>query len=106
MEVSHSRIRRYEILLEFVKTKPEISVKEVVQKMILDLYLRENLKSRPGFAPSQKEFEKAIWEFRRQNSIPKTAHIEVFENGSACLFDYENRDALSGNAYVSNVVLK
>ena len=49
-ELSHSRIRRYEILLEFLHEKPEISVAEAAGRMVYDLYLRENLKSRPSFA--------------------------------------------------------
>ena len=102
-EVSHSRIRRYEILLEFAESCPQICAKTVIEKMIYDLYLRENLKSRPAFAPSQKPYEKEVWEFRRLEKIPKTAHIEVFENGTALLFDYSRRDPLNRNAQVKEV---
>lgn len=102
-EISHSRIRRYEILLEFIEHYPQISRKTVIEKMIYDLYLRENLKSRPSFAPSQKPYEKAVWEFRRQEKIPRTAHIEVLENGTAWLFDYTERDPLNHNAQVKEV---
>ena len=45
--------------------------------MIYDLYLRENLKSHPSFEYDQKPYEKAVWEYRRQEKVPKTAHIEV-----------------------------
>lgn len=102
-EISHSRIRRYEILLEFIEHYPQISRKTVIEKIIYDLYLRENLKSRPSFAPSQKPYEKAVWEFRRQEKIPRTAHIEVLENGTAWLFDYTERDPLNHNAQVKEV---
>lgn len=53
-DVSHTRMRRYEILLEFLEDMPEISVDQVKDQMVYDLYLRENLKSRPGFARDQK----------------------------------------------------
>ena len=71
--------------------------------MMFDLYLRENLKSRPSFAPSQKEYERDIWEFRRLKKIPKTAHVEVLKNGKALLFDYSERDPLNHNAQVREV---
>lgn len=101
--ISHSRMRRYEILLEFLEDRPEISKEEIVKNMLLDLYLRENLKSRPSFAPSQKVYEKEIWEYRRRMKVPKTAHIEVLGSGEVLLFDYENRDPLTNNAVINNV---
>lgn len=102
-EVSHSRIRRYEIILEFVESHSEISREAVIENMMFDLYLRENLKSRPSFAPSQKEYERVIWEYRRLKKIPKTAHLEVIQNGKALLFDYSQRDPLNHNAQVKEV---
>ena len=96
--ISHSRMRRYEILLEFLEQRQEISREKAVDAMLLDLYLRENLKSRPSFAPSQKPYEKMVWEYRREKKIPKTAHIEVFQNGDVVLFDYEKRNPLTNNA--------
>ena len=50
-------------------------------------------------------YETAIWDYRKANHIPKTAHIEVFENGRAVLFDYERRDPLSNNAYTETIQL-
>ena len=124
-EISHSRMRRYEILLEFVKE--ELEVQEIEEKagkmepkgksmnpvtwevvadsMIYDLYLRENLKSHPSFEMDQKPYEKVIWEYRRQEKISKTAHVEVFRDGRALLFDYENRDSLLHNAAVKEIQL-
>ena len=71
--------------------------------MIYDLYLRENLKSHPSFEYDQKPYEKAVWEYRRQEKVPKTAHIEVFRDGKILLFDYENRDPLDHQAHVTEV---
>jgi len=101
--ISHSRMRRYEILLEFLEQRQEISREKAVDAMILDLYLRENLKSRPSFAPSQKPYEKMVWEYRREKKIPKTAHIEVFQNGDIVLFDYETRNPLTNNAETKTI---
>lgn len=104
-EISHSRMRRYEILLEYLQEETDVLVEKASQKMLYDLYLREKLKKRPSFAPDQKVYETAIWDYRKANHIPKTAHIEVFENGRAVLFDYERRDPLSNNAYTETIQL-
>ena len=104
-ELSHSRIRRYEILLEFLHEKPEISVAEAAGRMVYDLYLRENLKKRPSFAADQKPYEKAVWSYRKEHQVPKTAHIEVFSDGTAVLFDYDRRDPLSHNARSERICL-
>ena len=104
-EISHSRMRRYEILLEYLQEETDVSVEKASQKMLYDLYLREKLKKRPSFAPDQKVYETAIWDYRKTNHIAKTAHIEVFEDGRAVLFDYERRDPLSNNAYTETIQL-
>ena len=104
-EISHSRMRRYEILLEYLQEETDVSVEKASQRMLYDLYLREKLKKRPSFAPDQKVYETAIWDYRKANHIPKTAHIEVFADGRAVLFDYERRDPLSNNAYTETIQL-
>ena len=102
-DVSHTRMRRYEILLEFLEDMPEISVDQVKDQMVYDLYLRENLKSRPGFARDQKPFERQIWDFRKREKVAKNAHVEVFADGKVLLFDYADRDPLTNNARVTDV---
>lgn len=102
-DVSHTRMRRYEILLEFLEDVPEISVDQVKDQMVYDLYLRENLKSRPGFARDQKPFERQIWDFRKREKVAKNAHVEVFADGKVLLFDYADRDPLTNNAHVTDV---
>lgn len=104
-EISHSRMRRYEILLEYLKEETDVPAEVAAQKMLYDLYLREKLKKRPVFAPDQKQYETAVWNYRKNNQVSKTAHIEVFENGTVILFDYEKRDPLSNNAYTEVVQL-
>lgn len=104
-EISHSRIRRYEILLEFIREKTELSVEQASQHMVYDLYLREKLKKRPSFASDQKPYEKLIWNYRKNHEIPKTAHIEVFGENDAVLFDYEHRNPLTNNAAAQKICL-
>lgn len=102
-DVSHTRMRRYEILLEFLEDVPEISMDQVKDQMVYDLYLRENLKSRPGFARDQKPFERQIWDFRKREKVAKNAHVEVFADGTVLLFNYADRDPLTNNAHVIDV---
>lgn len=104
-EISHSRMRRYEILLEYLQEETDVPTEVAAQKMLYDLYLREKLKKRPAFASDQKQYETAVWNYRKNNQVSKTAHIEVFENGTVILFDYEKRDPLSKNAYTEVVQL-
>lgn len=105
LQISHSRMRRYEILLEFLGNYPEISQDMVSDAMVMDLYLRENIKSRPSFAHLQKPFEKEIWEYRKENNIHKTCHIEVFRSGRVLLFDYRSKDPLTNNVSVKEIKL-
>lgn len=102
-DVSHTRMRRYEILLEFLENVPEISMDQVKDQMVYDLYLRENLKSRPGFARDQKPFERQVWDFRKREKVAKNAHVEVFADGTVLLFNYADRDPLTNNAHVTDV---
>ena len=111
--VSHNRLARYEILYLFIQKwgNKEISYQDL---LIYDLYLRENVKSRPSFAPDPSEWKSATKQFfvreakeRRylkgyeaydSRQMAKMAHLERMEDGSFVLFDYKNRDALFGNA--------
>lgn len=103
--IFHSRLRRYEILLEFLKERTEVSAEDTAEWMLYDLYLREKLKSRPAFESDQKPYEKAVREYLRAQGIPKTAHIEVFRDKRAVLFDYTRRNPLNNNAYTEEVFL-
>ena len=112
---SHSRMARYEILDGFVAE--HIPGKAAVYRrlMVYDLYLRENLKSRPDFAEDQTPFKEQVREFFTEEAVKhrylsdgyegfearqliKMAHLEVFAGKTAVLFDYRKRDPLSYNA--------
>lgn len=59
----HSRIARYNILLDFVeRTKPQI-IEPLKELLVYDLYLRENLKSRPSFAKDQTKYKEKYHNF-------------------------------------------
>ena len=70
--MSHSRVSRYEILLDFVH---ELGLEEEQlyrELLIFDLYLREHVKSRPAFA-GDYTVEK---EWKRQ--YDRKVHLEKF----------------------------
>lgn len=112
--VSHNRIARYEILYDFIRAR-YVSRMEVYRDcLIYDLYLRENLKSRPSFARDQSPYKTQIRDFfigeatrpgyltgyegYDSKQISKMAHVEVMGDGRFLLFDYLNRDPLNYNA--------
>lgn len=132
--ISHSRIARYEILWKMIQTKLEKNgkyetqgklengaVSEISEKLekyrdllMTDLYLRENVKSRPTFArdlSGSKDFVREF--FQKEEKTPqylsgyegydsrqmaKMAHLEPLRDGTYLLFDYKKRDPLSYNA--------
>lgn len=113
--VSHSRMARYEILDRFVGEHIPDKLELYRRLMVYDLYLRENLKSRPDFAEDQTPFKEKIREFFAKEAVNhrylregyedfearqliKMAHLEVFGGKTAVLFDYRQRDPLSYNA--------
>lgn len=113
--ISHTRMARYEILESFIKQKMPERLSEYQDLMVFDLYLRENLKSRPPFGADQSPYKDRVREFFKKEAagavflkegyegfearqLIKMAHIEVLRDGRTVLFDYKKRDALSGNA--------
>ena len=113
-EVNHSRMARYEILWELL-TELFPKKREVFRDLLMcDLYLRENIKSRPSFAPDPGEWKEETRRFfRKEEQSPhylkyyegydsrqmaRMAHLERLSNGTYRLFDYKRRDPLSRNA--------
>ena len=99
--VNHSRIARYEILLAFIETLQTGEDAIYRELLTYDLYLRENVKSRPAFAGDYtvpKELKK---------QYQKMVHLERFrydvlgnceKKEQIVLFDYENRSKLDHQA--------
>ncbi len=78
MDVSHTRMRRYEILLEFLEDMPEISVDQVKDQMVYGS-LSERKSEKPSWLCQRSEaFEEPIWDFRKREKVAKNAHVEVF----------------------------
>ena len=119
--MSHSRIRRAEILLEFMREqKSEDAVLQMLEESLtFDLYYRENCKSRPFWAPSPAEFKEQT-RYYCKNGVK--SHVEPFhyrfpekskkalneiptrlKQPVYMLFDYENRDPLDHQAHVTEV---
>lgn len=104
--MSHSRISRYEILLDFI-TELQTGEEDLYRELLtLDLYLRENVKNRPAFAGDYTVSK----EMKRQ--FPKNVHLEKFQydvmgncekNEQIFLFDYEKRSKLTHQASCKKV---
>lgn len=127
---SFSRLQRLEILREFAhETAPD--QKETLDEcLVKDLYLRENAKTRPEWAPDLSGWKKQIVSFyqkeeRERRYLPeyenygwkalmKMTHLEYFSRNTGAvrhepeedcwmLFDYARRDPLNRNARVVEV---
>ena len=106
--LNHSRIARYEILHEFIRQTLRENpargerMREAEDALLYDLYLRENAKSRPSFAPDQTPYKDRI---RRKlpelRILGSQVHAEVMQSGELLVFDYRVRDPLTGNAQVT-----
>ena len=115
--ISHNRLARYEILYDFIRELPagEGRRSETYRDLLMyDLYLRENVKSRPSFAGDLTLCKEQVKQFFIKEAaepmylrgyegydsrqLAKMAHLEPMGDGSYVLFDYKNRDAMFGNA--------
>ncbi len=151
--VQSSRIRKYEILLEWgiacitgepqtpplsgqlgtegptgtggqirsgvpsIKDEPNSQISRLKEVLLYDLYLREHMKNRPAFAPSQEPWKEVIHDALHRESLEharfpelagcnyreltKRLHGEVFthifDEPTLVLFGYERRDPLTNN---------
>lgn len=85
--VVHARIARYHILLEFVeKTLPQC-VSPLRELLVYDLYLRENMKTRPSFGADLEPFKNAYHQFF------KTAEQKNREGENNVLWGYRTYQA-------------
>lgn len=126
--IQSSRIRKYEILLEFgmarmaeaMEGQAHAAFKEY---LTYDLYLREHMKARPSFAAPFAEWkEEADGLLRKEaashalfgelsdmgyRELAKSLHVEIFahifDERTAVFFDYGRRDALTNNCSIVKV---
>ncbi len=116
--MSHSRIRRCEILMEFLEQEwPMDEVHGdwydcIRQGLVFDLYYRENCKSRPAWAMPYECMKPYARHYCKNG---KMSHIEMFsydflrgnytslDEPVFVLFSYDKRDPLTHQAYVEYV---
>ena len=115
----HSRIDRYNLLLDFAEGIKACDINNVKALLTYDIYVRENIKTRPTFAMDAAIYKDDIKAFALGNNIDKSCHIEVMDknvlsylelpyevnmNGENdkvfVVFDYTKRNPLNHNANV------
>ncbi len=125
----HSRIQNYHILLSFIESICDIKeeIKLYKEVLTLDVYLRENIKSRPSFSADIKELKDEIRDFYMDeknmvylgnysdlstNQVINAMHLEIFEHDifafisgdkiaaakTRVLFDYKERNPVNDGA--------
>ena len=117
--VNHNRVARYEILYAFIKEVALVQYETLLteeqfrQTLVMDLYLRENMKNRPAFAGDSlvsKEVERTFYDTEAEEhqylkgyekydkrQLRKMTHLENLD-GHLILFDYQNRNPLTNQA--------
>lgn len=116
--MSHSRIRRCEILMEFLAQEWPMDETHgdwqdcIRQALVFDLYYRENCKSRPAWAVPYEQLKPYVRHYCKNG---KMSHVEMFsydflgenytcsEEPKFVLFSYEKRDPLTHQAKVQYV---
>lgn len=132
--VNHTRTARYDILLDFFKDQVKDGDAEAFAEILVyDLYLRENLKSRPKFARDYGEYKKEYRAFYENKELvrkllpgyedysskvlSRVTHAEHFSmdvpavvktgkvvrKETLIVFDYKNRNPLDHQATAISV---
>ncbi len=123
--VNHNRVARYEILYAFIKEVALVQYKTLLteeqfrQTLVMDLYLRENMKNRPAFVGDSlvsKEVERTFYDTEAEEhqylkgyekydkrQLRKMTHLENID-GHLILFDYQNRNPLTNQATTYEVI--
>lgn len=115
LAMNHSRVRRCEILLDFLKEDGVMPVELAEQSLLYDLYYRENIKSRPYWAASPSAFAQITRKYCKNGNL---THVEPFfydfpkageklkelpkrqKEPVYVEFDYRYRDALNHQAKI------
>lgn len=119
--MSHARIRRSEILLEFAEQKAAVCVPVLKESLIFDLCCRENIKGRPFWADDPREWKGLAKQYCRNG---RQSHLERFfydflnagnggtdlaglpvrqQEAQFVLFDYTKRDPFHHQALACTV---
>ncbi len=118
---SPARVYRYEIMLRFAEKYDEAKLPLYRELLTYDMYLRENIKSRPVFAADISLYKKEIKEFYRREEaerrylpdyegydsrqLEKMTHLEPFAYPEPhyVLFDYQHRNPLNYEAKTQDI---
>lgn len=61
-----SRAYKYQVLFDFARERVPEKTELYRELLTFDMYLRENMKARPGFAKDLGEYKENIWEFYKE----------------------------------------
>ncbi len=118
--MSHSRMRRCQILLDYIEEADPLHRELYEETLTFDLYYRECMKSRPPWAPPLSDFRELSREYCQKG---KRMHLEAFwydmeavlqaevlqdypkknKGRTYFLFSYEERDPLTGQAKAERI---
>lgn len=100
-----------------IKDEADSQISRLKEVLLYDLYLREHMKNRPAFAPSQEPWKEVIHDALHRESLEHTRFPEladcnyreltkrlhgevfthIFDEPTLVLFGYERRDPLTNN---------
>ncbi len=120
LAISHSRLQRCRILLEFTELTDPSHLELYKETLTFDLYFRENMKTRPSWAPDRAEFKEITRKYCKKG---KLSHAEPFWHDMETvlqqktlgeypkklperqfyLFSYGKKDPLTGQAEVRKI---
>lgn len=124
----HSRIARYDLLLEFIEKQYKQLPQVYCELLIYDIYLRENIKTRPAYFQNENSsilknvyryykaqgknvhIEKFHYDIRKYSEAVKKNNEEIIKNGpeekeNYILFDYGIRDKINYEAGVCEIAV-
>lgn len=130
--IKHARMDRYFILRNFLREKIGGDTEDGMlldEIMMFDIYLRENMKTRPEFGADVKPYKKLFHEVSVQCGLEQKEHVEIFsakaweilqnmgvkagvrkvsmevlQGQKLVYFDYQNRNPLNYNAKVYELI--
>lgn len=121
---NYSRMQRCRIFRSFAETVDPLHSEIYDEALLFDLYCRENMKSRPEWAPDHASRKRETMAFLRENGLEgRYCHMELFhydflgiqcagvtgryptrlQAGQRVLFDYEKKNPLTNEAAVRAV---
>ncbi|MBP5306127.1 MAG: DUF4080 domain-containing protein [Lachnospiraceae bacterium] len=110
--LAHNRYEKYSILRDFLISNYPADEEEITERILIDLYLRENVKSRPDYGQRglipKDEYNEFFKSGRYKEYLPgyadhssvqsaRLAHIEKVKDGYL-IFDYSAKDVITGDA--------